>query len=504
MHETSLAFMASDAVVSHEHTWNGEEPSFGFLWLPFHGTDGGRVFAPIVFGGGQIHRVASKWLLELSQGGASPKTVDQHALAIVRFSEYFYHFAPTSSEATNNEALRSFYRSFRAALFNGCQKLQWPALGFTRSKNLSNSVSLFCDWLAQQEGEHAFVHPNPKLLRSRRQDHSIKFRAEYQLLFHLYTATKAGVSIHEERPANAQRPRYDLQQQLKRSAANRDAAKGISFGPVPKAMPLADYTALLEAEVQAENWRNLALWLVLGGGCARTSEALNMFAADIHFVASRDETFIALANPVEGLISTKGTWETRRDHLARRYDLVPRNLLPPNNPSYAGYKGMALGGITDTQLPEIEDWPRRGWAFVEWLFPEYAKLFFRAVIGYQKQKAGLTLQHPYFFVNLGANAGHPMKRSNVAAELHSACKRAGIAPRAPHALRHTHGSACADARLPVAETMVRMRHQNISSTLVYYNMSREAAREFMRRFASERNLDDIGLTKLSNPFGALA
>jgi hypothetical protein len=206
--------------------------------------------------------------------------------------------------------------------------------------------------------------------------------------------------------------------------------------------------------------------------------------SDIYYNPADQEAYVALSNPVEGLVQTPdGKWIQRREYLRQRFGTLPRCLLAENDALYAGYKGMMLAGSIDAQVPEIEFWPQRGWALVEWLFPSYGRLFAQAHQNYcgQLRQLGVNAyaKHPYLFLNIGRNRGAPMTRQNLIQQLQNDCKRAGIRKREPHSLRHMYGAACADLKIPLTETQVRMRHRSPESTLEYYNMSRGKARKLL-------------------------
>jgi hypothetical protein len=276
----------------------------------------------------------------------------------------------------------------------------------------ANHVAEFADWLQMQSGFDAVINPDPWVPATSRHWSEVQKRVERDILGHLYRATREGRGLNLVRASKQHRPRWDLSHQLARSRhdGSMDHPEA-RVGYQPAAMPLADYLRLLRATKSNESWRNLCLWLLLGAGCCRISEALNLFATDVRRVLlasenvkshiTTDEAYVSLANPVEGLVETQsGQWLKRRDFLSERYGIVPRNLLPTENPLYAGYKGMALAGTIDSAIPELELWPERGWALVEWLFPCFGRLFAYAYLMYRRHliQSGISVfaqcRHP--------------------------------------------------------------------------------------------------------------
>jgi len=433
----------------------------------------------------------STWLLAKAESKIAGKTIQAYALSLRRFTEYFSHFPPpsfpdTATEGERGVAMAHYFSGFRSMLEAGSPALAWKRMQFKNARVSADNVARFCDWLVQRPGFEDAIHPDPKVttkLSPFEEMAAFKRRSENEMLFHLYRSTKAGQGLKEARRSSARAPRTSLGDQLTRSqncGLPDDPDRRIGFRP--KAMPLRDYNTLIESEWKRGAWRNVCLFLLLGGGCARTSEALNVYAQDVHYSRKTLEAYVALANPVEGkALDSSGTYVPRDTYLDMRFGLTSRAKLAPNDTLYAGYKGMVLGGVIDADLPEIEYWPERGWVLVEWLFPSYGRMFFASVVKYFAQLREMKLlpavRHPYLFMNLERRVGDPMTAKGASKQLRLACARAGIAVREPHTLRHTYGSVCADLGIPINETQIRMRHELPSSTLVYYNMSRGKARE---------------------------
>jgi hypothetical protein len=128
-------------------------------------------------------------------------------------------------------------------------------------------------------------------------------------------------------------------------------------------MSLTDYWRLLEVEQEP---RNRLLWLLLGAGGLRISEALNMFSTDVYLQETTQQALIALANPLEGAVKLPhGATTTRLEYLRSEYGLAPRCSLAKSDPLHAGWKGILEGGLRDDALAELEDWARYRWTPVE-------------------------------------------------------------------------------------------------------------------------------------------
>jgi site-specific recombinase XerD len=476
----------------------GIEKTF-VLWLRYEAKDGRNFRAPTMFGAAQLLRYPSVWLLRAAEAMVSTATLEKRARSISRWLDYGLNFPPPKlpERATVLEiefATRSFFSGFIAKLTEGCQELNWAPMRLGTAQIYGTHVVEFAEWLQLQSGFGHSPSPDPWVRARPRNLPEIERRIEGDLLGHLYRATREGRGLGVMRLSKYNRPRWDLKKQLSRRGSDSlighpDTRRGYQ----PAAMALDDYLNLLQSTKAAGNWRDVCLWLLLGAGCCRVSEALNLFATDVHYVLGArqngidaiqpDEAIVALANPVEGLIQAPdGKWIRRREFLKARYGLEPRNLLPTNDSLYAGYKGMALGGTLDCSIPELEEWPTRGWALIEWLFPSFGRFFADAHLKYRQHLVQTRLsalaseKHPYLLMNEGRSRGDPLTRFNVNQLLAVACKRAGIKERAPHSLRHLYGATCASLGIPVGETQIRMRHSSLQSTLVYYKMSRAEAR----------------------------
>ena len=77
---------------------------------------------------------------------------------------------------------------------------------------------------------------------------------------------------------------------------------------------------------------------------------------------------------------------------------------------------------------------------------------------------------PHLFISRN---GGPMSRSQFYRVFKSLCEKAGIPEdrRHPHVLKHSLGSHMANAGMPVQVIQHRLGHRNISSTMIYVQMS---------------------------------
>jgi integrase len=478
--------------------------SFLTVNLTFSDRNGDVFWGPILVGNGIPLRFPNAWLLSDASAASrvSSATLDRRARALLRWAEYTHHHPPTTlphdaTDAFVHAETVSLFQGFQRKLMSGWPERGWAVQSLRSARNYGDSISQFASWLAALPGFENSPQPDPWVKSQPPHWTTVQARHEGDMLGHLYRATKMGRGEQMQRKSRSYKPRWSLgdQQHRARSANTADLANPEQrIGNRPSAMSIEDYQMLLASAYETKNWRNLCLWLLLGAGACRISEALNLFSSDVHFRtrplirgdadSSIPDAYVALANPVEGLVEVEDQqWMKRRDYLARRFGVMPRCLLPKNTTLYAGYKGMSFRGSADAELPEIQSWPTRGWALVEWLFPSFGRYFAIAWINYRNQlrAAGISekARHPYLLVNIDHNAGGILTRRNVSSCIESACRQAGIRVRPPHSLRHMYGNTCADLGVPLGETQIRLRHESPLSTLVYYNASRAKMRSLL-------------------------
>jgi integrase len=459
------------------------ESSTEIIWLEFRSAEGNTVWSPVITTDGAVVHYPSAWLLSAALDNFSPSTLQRRAVALQKFAQYFAVY-PLPSQT--NVAAQNYRRTsamavlaFQNALNRGSIRLGWKSMPLHQARINRKWFDMFCDWLVDNSGFDPKLHPNPLVARAKSEHYSVtEHRIQRDILGHLYTATLAAREP-KTRAIGQHVPAWSAQRYSSIKAQCETALQSVRAKP--PMISLADYYKLLAITHERKDWRGECLWLLLGAGCARVSEVLNIFATDV-FMDTEGEAYVALANPVEGMVEYQGKWIMRNRYLHDRFGCISRALLPVMDPLRAGWKGMAIGGIEVPEVPEIQLWAQRGWATIEWLFPFFGKQFGNAWTHYrlQLQKSGVALKHPYAFVNLRGNIGAPLTRQNVSQLLDVACRRAGIIQRRPHRLRHMYGGTCAELGLSLNDTQARMRHRSWLSTLVYYQISASAARRRMK------------------------
>ncbi len=219
-----------------------------------------------------------------------------------------------------------------------------------------------------------------------------------------------------------------------------------------------DFNQLILHEKQP---RLLLLWLLLGAGGVRISEAMHLYATDIGFDAATHEARITLADPRAGEIKNEigggpATW-TREEFLRFRYGCEPRNMLPDTDILRAGWKGLNRNG----------DSPRDSGSL--WLHSIYGQMAWAAHTIYLKQRTLASPLHPWYLINLGRNVGKPLTISNVQSLFARACRRLDLAsPGNPHSLRRMYAEALSrGTSIPIENVQAGLRRSSLLHTMAY-------------------------------------
>lgn len=439
-------------------------PAVTIITLPFRqGNE--LIESPCVLVDGKVSGLMTQWLAVQALHGSSPSTLEQYAYGLRRFTEYYLTKGGVS---TPEELVYGFSR----ALDQGDKALHWEPLEGKTASRYFDTFCMFFDWVTTLPEFKNYAHPNPLVDREMTPHERVVDQArnrQSDMLHHLYPLTKRGQGIRTMR-------KYPQSNRWSRSSSG--PALPIDqpgAGWAPAGMHLHDYVRLIKEEPEP---RNRLLFLALGAGAARISEALQIFASDVYYDHSTHEAIVALANPVKGmvLLPSNRTVE-RRQFLADKYGTRPRCLLPRNHPLHVGWKGIFEGGFDDQERPVLADWRNRRWSLMEWMMPVFGRMFWSAHVEYMKTRAAMRPKHPFYFVNLEKNKGAPLTRSAAKQLLSAACTRLGIQRHSPHKLRHMYGNYLAEIGMSLADAQIMMRHRNPASTLVYFRVKRSVARE---------------------------
>jgi integrase len=356
-------------------------------------------------------------------------------------------------------ALKRFHEARRF----GCAQLGWQATRDSTAAADVRLVSEFSDWTAANFSGlpiNPIVEKDLNQLSSTERialDKRAAAKKRWDFFSHLTSATKAGQGTL-------------LSRQFSPPARRKKSADTKHF-------PLAKVDALIE---NTPNIRDKLYFLLLFYGGVRISEPLHLFTRDIS-IQPDGVARVILAHPQEGAMrwidaANRQRRGTRIDYLADRYGLGPRNLLPEDHPRHAGWKGIL---IEDTSRSESE---------VHWLDESKGRLFARYHSEYvQKFRSHVEDQSPYYFCNFHKSAlAQPLTISNITKSFYRACARVGLRPWDegvhPHGARHFYGYYCASVmRLSIEVTQRLMHHETISSTEIYYSVSKDVVRGELKK-----------------------
>lgn len=262
-----------------------------------------------------------------------------------------------------------------------------------------------------------------------------------------------------------------------------------TFLKVTRAIPCSREEKAINREELTEIVRNemnpvfRALFIILGYGCLRASEPLHFWQIDILPPNSWYQLFgtknrfplvlrchPALSHYVSEPISNERT--TRQQLLGSKYKLIPRNMINPMDPRYAGWKGtvfqhplkfMPTYFLADCPIVEEEMRVLLSDAFAE--------------IQYFHKKNRTSQTHPYFFSNMTSRhhstLGEPTQMSNMQDAWNRSVRRVGLRPhirnRNLHALRHHYFANAKKLGLSASRIQNLVGHSSLEAQRQYGN-----------------------------------
>jgi hypothetical protein len=403
----------------------------------------GLGFCPVVIDDdGHIIREVAEWLAS-RQPLCSPSSLTKKASGLARFDDFWRRYGATFE---GDDLLYKFWN----AMIDGDPTLCWkPVQDIATARYALRTVNEFTDWVAMRKNL-----PNPNPPQDRRLtwiQRSAEFsrRLKTDLLAHLFSSTRQGMGTRQGRSVEPE---------------TRTLRRGTPYICRPTdVFELKNFVKLVEEET---NPRNLALWLLLGGGGPRTSEALHLFSTDVRVDEDTSEARVCLGDPQRGIMNVKvggiDVRMTRKQFLQEQYGLVPRDLLNPHGRQYLGWKGMLIQE-RETKSSEIT-----------WL-GDYGKLMWLASRAYWRLvlQSFQRLPHPWFFINLQRNAGAFLTEGNAKQVFGNACRRHGFPPpHNLHSLRHMYMDILVNVlHIPLHNAQILIRHRCRESTELYARSS---------------------------------
>jgi site-specific recombinase XerD len=342
-------------------------------------------------------------------------------------------------------------------------------------------LTAYTDWLANRPGYHT-KRANPF-----RKANSEEERMNWCAYYH----KEAGVFLsHLSDPDEAAR-RNELVRETRTSKTPK------SSGRVTKRFPENEIHSLLvngwvrrsgypdSGKHAFIDYKGRALTLLMHYGGIRKSEAFQLYLSDIIVDRKRGEAVVRIYHPAVGK-SPDERYRTRREYLARRYQLKPRTDYPRSEALHAGWKAPLLSDS------------KNGYFQVQFSPVAIAKEFlhtFEHYLKYQRVDAPVDSEHPYAFTN---SKGEPETLKNFSRQHKNAVNRIGLQHEkllgtTEHGHRHAYGFRLHAYGLKPIEIQKAMHHKHPDSCLVYINQTDEELRvsfEHAEKVAGSHYLSD--------------
>ncbi len=426
----------------------------------------GDVSLPVLIVRGEVLRAAVTYARNLAVGGASQSSLSKAVRAIGLLLD-FWNTAWERKPLNEMQGPR-----FLSAFFNGLLRgtigsagpeshLNWKPCGLETAKAILGRANAFLDFYQREFGSPDLNKSDVSRASWREQQASYNRQLKYNLLAHLFPHTQIGRGLKKRRAFTPISIRSSKSEQAKQ-VRMEDAFPADRFGGLV---------------TTARTTRDKILYLLLGAGGMRGSEACGLFLHDVQPTAP-DQGRVILADPEFGAVlgsvddTAPPRLMSRYEFLKNRYQLLPRNRLPKSDPLHLGWKGML-----------IEDGERR-WSEVLWLAPAFERLFWHLHANYMREiRSWVGDRHPYYFVSLrGDSYGEPLKLGNIRILFRQACARLGIYKQSNlHSLRHFYGMFAANVlNVPVEVIQEMMHHMSIESSRVYARLRSDVVRSYLR------------------------
>ncbi|WP_231580699.1 gamma-mobile-trio recombinase GmtY [Photobacterium gaetbulicola] len=201
-------------------------------------------------------------------------------------------------------------------------------------------------------------------------------------------------------------------------------------------------------------------------GGLRMSECFHIYTDDISIDPKSGSALISVYHPSNGK-SPDERFSKRREYLAHKYRLKPRNEYSRSHRLYAGWKGPLLTNIN--------------LSFDVMFYPASKAVEFTLLL--QKYLSTRPVsEFPFLFVN---SKGNPESKKNFHQKHNRAVQRIGLEPckslgTTPHAHRHAYGYRLGQGGFSQLEIQKAMHHKSPDSCLVYLKPSDDEVRQQMR------------------------
>ncbi|MCG9624520.1 site-specific integrase [Vibrio mediterranei] len=225
------------------------------------------------------------------------------------------------------------------------------------------------------------------------------------------------------------------------------------------------FHGFVSASGEPDYCSQLILMLMHFGGL-RLSECFHIYTHDVNLDPKTYSAIVSVFHPSDG-DSPDAFFSNRREYLASKYRLQPRNDFPRSHRLFAGWKGPLLSN--DNLSFDVMFYPA-----------SKAVEFTRLLQKYLSSRP--VSESPFLFVN---SKGNPESKKNFNQKYHRAIQRIGLEPSkqlgtTPHAHRHSYGYRLSKSGFSQLEIQKAMHHKSPDSCLVYLKPTDDEVREQMR------------------------
>lgn len=349
--------------------------------------------------------------------------------------------------------------------------LYWSPRRFEDARSLLSLINNYTDWLSEQS-DHDSKLANP-FRKSSTSEQRLNWCAYYNkhnniFLSHLvdskeyYGATRLSRTVKTPQP----------------SAMDVIPAKRFSESEIRKLLDqgfVRSNTFFDTPDQYRLDYKNQAITLLMHYGGLRKCEVLHLYTSDICCDRERMEAVVRMYHPRDG-IAPDPSCTNRKDFLAKKYCMLPRNEYHKSERLHLGWKA-----------PLISD--RRGFFQVNFFPPEKASEFLLVWMNYlkfQRVDPPERMAHPYAFTN---SNGNPETLKNFQ-RLHTlAVRRIGLKHEkylgtTEHGHRHSYGYRLREHGFTQLEIQKAMHHKSPDSCLVYTQPDDVDLREKMKEAVS--------------------
>lgn len=430
----------------------------------------GKPVPLVILQNGKPGYAINLWIYWLLEEGTPPSTLEQHIRSVMQVYEFCYRkYGNTPLSEDNSAGLIS---DFIDAKQNGSEMMGWkPCKRRSTLKKYLHSISLFDKWNATFSNTPRFNPCEEHFVYGYQANLKCRVRKKFNLLLHLYPARIPTKHVYKHK-VTIEHQRFCIDK-----------------NNIPKAFPVELFVELIE---HTKNPRDQMLWLLMGGGSLRQSEALHLFYEDVMGIDETGAPRIRLADPETGVIEwykegrivtgnrTQYFTDCFQNELFKKtrpdlYQLTPRTMGKRGR-DHVGFKGMTF---SDSGKASISHGRYITWNELFWLEPGIGRRFQKAYNEYISEhffnKPRGWPWHPWLFITqLKDRYGAPLSLRALRANWDTVLKRIGLdnSSLTPHSLRHMYGAYCASVlQFPLEMTRTLMHHATVNATQVYYHLS---------------------------------